>query len=700
MATEHNSAHTMKMPHQKLPTILAIVAALWGSIFTVRAITPVSEWPGFLRGPAADIEVKGNHVFVGLYSAGVMILDAADSHQALPIGGFGRTRGGLHGVYGLDVKGSLVYYADSQAGLQIIDIADPRQPALVGEFSVPFGLARDVLVRSNLAFIATFSGLQIVDVSIPSAPRARGSAGSSWGHRVTISGNHVFMSGENGLNIIDVSDPDRPVVLGSVATGGAYAFDVAVSGNLAFVVDSDVGLLIIDCIDPNSPRVIGNYFMPQALGVTIRDNLAFLVDQSYGLTVIDVSNPRAAFRVGGFDLDDEAQKITLSGNLAYVACWRNGVQVIDVTVPEFPVLLGGGETANYTRHLAIAGDAAFLAEDSNNIEIISIKDPSNLAKIGSIFSPGTAGIVAKDGLLFASQLGVGINIFDISIPGMARRVSVYRGIPQPTAYVVTNALLFACGASGLHIVNVSEPSNPTLRGVYNLPNAFSVAVSGTLAFVGSPSGLEIVDWSSPSTPRKISSLSTTVAGVQISPRMLKVHGSDLYAISSGLLKINVSDPANPRAVEFNTGSSPQHIEVAAGRIVLSNFTEGFQIYDITAGAQPVLVETVKEPNSNMPVPVESVIGGNFLYVADIQGGLHVWDLIHDMPYLKSITRGGAPLLEIRGRTGKSVVLEQAGALSNPTAWQAQTAITLMTIPQFLTNTATAPERFYRLRSPQ
>ena len=71
----------------------------------------------------------------------------------------------------------------------------------------------------------------------------------------------------NGLQIIDVSNPSAPALVGSYDTAG-MAQDVAVSGTLAYVVNFDDGLEIVDVSHPAVPVRVGIYDTPgHAIGV-------------------------------------------------------------------------------------------------------------------------------------------------------------------------------------------------------------------------------------------------------------------------------------------------------------------------------------------------------------------------------------------------------------------------------------------------
>ena len=101
--------------------------------------------------------------------------------------------------------------------------------------------------------------------------------------------------------------------------------------------------------------------------------------------------------------------------------------------------------------------------------------------------------------------------------------------------------------SGLQIINVANPANPTLAGSYDTPDyALGVFVSGSYAYVADwNSGLQIIDISNPANP--------TLAGSYNTPGYaygVFVSGSYAYVADhySGLQIINVADPASPALV--------------------------------------------------------------------------------------------------------------------------------------------------------
>ncbi len=221
--------------------------------------TLIGRWIG---GPCNAVAVAGNRAY---FSNGpyLMIADVSDPNKPTELGRILMPRSRL--VRDLAVNGNLVYVAAGEGGLRIIDVSDPANPTEIG-FLVTSGWGADVAVNGNYAYVAG-EGLRIIDVSDPANPVEVGSlhTGRFFGG-VATKGGVAYVSEENeGLRIIDVSDPANPSELGFFDTVELtdpccpidFAFDVAVSGDFAYIADSIDGVRIIDVSDPANPTEVG-----------------------------------------------------------------------------------------------------------------------------------------------------------------------------------------------------------------------------------------------------------------------------------------------------------------------------------------------------------------------------------------------------------------------------------------------------------
>ena len=109
-----------------------------------------------------------------------------------------------------------------------------------------------------------------------------------------MSGNHAYVAdSDSGVRIIDVSNPAVPIEVGFNSTG-VYAVGVAVSGTHVYIAQHDLGFRILDVSDPAAPVEVG---FRDTLGLTravvVSGDLAYVANGHSGLSIIDVSNPAA-----------------------------------------------------------------------------------------------------------------------------------------------------------------------------------------------------------------------------------------------------------------------------------------------------------------------------------------------------------------------------------------------------------------------
>ena len=209
--------------------------------------TPAVTATSPTRGQAVGVAASGSHLFVGDNSLGFDIVGGAGTGALARVGeylgdGFPR---------GIAAGGSLVFVADQPMGLVVVDVSDPASPEAVGVLSLgrdpvgrviaPDGRSLGGVAPALVAIVSGRAGMQLVDVSDPSAPAVTapvpvggGVAGAAiWGER-------LYVASSEALEVFDVGDPEAPVRVAAAALdgpGGALAVDedhvfVAVEGNI------------------------------------------------------------------------------------------------------------------------------------------------------------------------------------------------------------------------------------------------------------------------------------------------------------------------------------------------------------------------------------------------------------------------------------------------------------------------------------
>jgi len=193
--------------------------------------------------------------------------------------------------------------------------------------------------------------------------------------------------------------------------------------------------------------------------------------------------------------------------------------------------------------------------------------------------------------------------------------------------VVSGSYAFAIQRSfGMHIVDVSDPSQAHEVGSFQSGDVTHVKIVDNLAFLaGSRPCLQIVDVSNPRSPKSVGQIDPT--GLICNGADLAVDGHLVYfsAGIEGIFIFDVSDPRTPvRLGNFKSNSflSDTHVAVAGDKLYVAGSSD-FQVLDVSDPMAPVALSSSLDVGSN---PLALVVQGPRAYVADSFGGLRILDV--------------------------------------------------------------------------
>ncbi len=352
-----------------------------------------------------------------------------------------------------------------------------------------------------------------------------------------------------------------PTLLSSYnALGFAFAWDVYVSGNRAYIADGSGGLQIIDISNPTAPVLHGTYDTPgNARGVHVSGSTAYVADADNGLQIINVSFPSAPALLGTYNTAGDARDVYVSGSTAYVADDMDGLQIIDVSNPSAPVLLGSYDTSGFAWGVYVSGSTAYVADGGKGLQIIDVSNPAIPALLGSYDTSGDAWSVYVSGsTAYVADKFFGLQIIDVSNPATPALLGSY-DTPGLSYYVsVSGSTAYLADAhNGLQIVDVSNPAAPTLLGSYPTPgDAWGVYVFGSTAYVADGNGgLQILnisdcvvssDTTTTTTTTIATATTTTTTTATTTTTLRKLKGdSDGDGMPNGWEKKNGLDPKDP-----------------------------------------------------------------------------------------------------------------------------------------------------------
>ncbi|MDQ3935404.1 MAG: hypothetical protein M3340_12330, partial [Actinomycetota bacterium] len=202
-----------------------------GSNFRIVANVPMEGGDGGVA--ASDLELHGDHAFVGSYGEGMVVVDISNPLQPKRVGKFD-CPGGQNDIQ-LSPDGKIAAMAiDTTAnechpndeGTVILDVSDPTQPreiAYIDKKELPRGSHNNTLDWPYLyvdQYSTAYSQLEIFDLSTPSVPRKVGElsfGGEDSVHDLSVDHRpdgktFAYAASIGYTDVIDVTDPTKPIL--------------------------------------------------------------------------------------------------------------------------------------------------------------------------------------------------------------------------------------------------------------------------------------------------------------------------------------------------------------------------------------------------------------------------------------------------------------------------------------------------------
>jgi hypothetical protein len=427
-------------------------------------------WPNtFLR--LESLAIVGTRMYMGTEQNGLLIVDVSNPAAPTLLGRY-QTR---TSVMSVRVVGSRAYVGAGD--LDIVDVGNPATPVLIGRYSSLLEID-DLRVVGSVAYLAaSWADLQIVDISQPSAPKLAGAFITLKGaSNIKVQGSLAYI-GSNRFDIVDISTPNNPKIVSSYWPSGGAQNALDLVGSLAYLAGKN--LEIVDVHDPLHPTLVGKYTPvdPGGWSVTVtqvqvvgtrayvgihgaEDAFNMLQHGWNGLLILDISNPAAPRLLSRYDTHSPVNDLRVVDARAYLAIghpqgyFDGGMLVLNITNAALPTLIGSYEVPDHANAIQIVGNIAYLVEGYKGIDIIDISTPATPRRVGQYPHP-----------LF-------------NVPILALQVD------GPIAYLMS---------SDIEILNVSDPSRPTLHSTYPTPGyVFDMQIVDDRIYVAEGAGLSIL----------------------------------------------------------------------------------------------------------------------------------------------------------------------------------------------------------------
>jgi hypothetical protein len=535
------------------------------------------------------------------------------------------------GIYQVAVSNS----AGTAMSVPAVLIVSPANVSFAGNWpGFPAGDAQDVQIVGSLAYVATSSGLLLLDVHDPENPRRVGGYPmDSAATRVVVKDYDAYVitssnqfSGAKVIRI-DVSNPALPKRVAEYV--GTSPTDIALVGDYAYVTDANsVLVLTANC------SLVGIVTTPSPVRVITAAGHHVYIGGGLGIVGYDISNPTNPVAVANFPFAT-GLRLAASENYLYEINHLSGSGVglaaFDITDPVQPMRLGSWSSANIFVNLggvAASGPFAYvvtgdIGRRGNSFSIVrKIDQPPGLTLLGThLFAKGTGLDVSVAGnYAYVASGSSGLMIFDVTDPSSATVAGQFFTTVHANKMALHGNLAVVLDADvGFHIVAIDDPANPILVGSYqSAEKAEAILVRGHYVYLGvstpvlhsSANYLEIVDIIDPSRPRRIGRVQFPgppwdsddspiphIRAIAIEGNLILLAASNAY--NGSLSFLDVSSPTAP-VVMHALGPSYdlliRDMVVRGGYVYLAE--RSFQIMDIRNPRQPVRVGGIRwSPNS-------------------------------------------------------------------------------------------------------
>jgi hypothetical protein len=445
-------------------------------------------------GRAVDVVVSGALAYVADEVIGLRVVNVSDPAvpwlvNAVPVSGISSR---------VTVSGGYAYVADADDGLHVVDISTPGAEAVVGSVDIPVG-AVDVSIDRNIAFVGSRKpGLLVIDVADPEAPVVVNTAASADRPAgVSAYRGYVYVAESNsGFRVVNVVNPEPAPILARLAEGAAQTVTrVDADATTVIAVEPGVGLFGVEQDDPLLLSV-GSAVVPDVvLDLVVKNGLAFVAEGVDGLEIFDVGDPVSFSSLGHIPYNGSVVALDVVGDVVYFA---NGGTT-------FGIYVRGAETTtefwiptDATTAVGVDGDVAYVASRGRQIRIVDVADPAEPHGLGfvNVIEGSGEDILVGTGFIYvitSNKSGGAKN-------GVAVYSTQFPALPQPTSFLPLpgipveaalshNTLYVALGNAGLAVIDISQPTRPTVIGeASSQDTASGVALTGGVVFIADGAG--------------------------------------------------------------------------------------------------------------------------------------------------------------------------------------------------------------------
>jgi hypothetical protein len=535
--------------------------------------------------------------------------------------------GNLEGIH-IDRKKKLAYLANSFSGLQIVDISDPAHLRILSSL-LPPGRAWDITVRGDILFLASAEeGLHLIDISRSDSPTilSQLKLNQHMILKLEIVDKTIYATtGKKGLLVIDISDTKAPRLVKTLyADMGAWG--LLADKDTLYVSCGRYRLDALDISNRLNPKKIDETPLPgSAWDMAMRDQVLYLPIRNSELVLIDTSKPNDLTPLDvPFDLVSP-NNIDMQHDRAYISSQTGRLSIIDLTDPRAPQLSGTYDLPHHARNIAISDRVVYVSAGINGLQALDLDKLAPAEQIKNLKVKGNLqSILFGDNFFYLATKNDGLYVAERGPSGEPG--AIVAALPLD-GYVMDmvrydDYLFIACSKAGLRVVDISNPTAPTITAPLDIVGNFKdiTIVENRLFLADYATGIRIVDITNPGTPIEIGQFELQKL------KRLSADDKHLYAATakSGLYIFDHSAPNSLAQIgnidlpwPLQSFVNIKQLAIAGQNIYMAGGTAGLLIFDISDRTTPQLTQIINLEGDTQAVTIDS----SRIFVSTRQGKL-------------------------------------------------------------------------------
>ena len=232
-------------------------------------------------------------------------------------------------------------------------------------------------------------------------------------------------------------------------------------------------------------------------------------------------------------------------------------------------------------------------------------------------------VKVRDDVAFVADLQTGLHIINVSDPSSPTLLSVYEMDNPHKIYLDEDIAYVTCWENGFEIINISDPENPVQISHFNGSVMNTFDIEGDCAFIDS-FGLQILNISDPQNPSEIyhyyDSGNTSAVYVEENTAYL---GTYIYGEFYGFTIVDVTNKTNPQKLgQYNTTDIVAGISVVGDLALVANWGVGLSIFNVSNPEDPVLLSNHFDGGASE----NAYFINGYAFVADYNNGLEILNI--------------------------------------------------------------------------